>query len=104
MSSTTSLPIVGNPKPNSNSDSDASKIRCPPQVLEAIKNFSTIDETLKQGVPKDFQIIVRPRLKTTYDYTLKLHYISESITRIERLVNDNTCPLQIMDAIKQPKL
>ncbi|RKF64704.1 hypothetical protein OnM2_016042 [Erysiphe neolycopersici] len=94
MSSTTSFPTVGNPKPNSSSD--AFKNPCPSQVLEVIKNVSTTEETAKQEVSKNFQIIE--------DLSLKPLTIVQSITRIERYVNDNTCPLQIMGAIVQPKL
>lgn len=58
---------------------------------------------MKHGVPNDFQIIVKPLLKSIYDTTLKLHRIIESITRSEKHGNENTFPPQIVGAIKQPK-
>lgn len=69
-----------NPSSTQTKSIPETKNKCPQHVLDAIRNVVNTEEIVKQGVPKDFQIIVRPLLKSVYDYTLKLHHIAESIS------------------------
>lgn len=83
---------------------DPAKNQCPQAVLEAINNARNIEEIVRQRCPKDFQILVRPLLKTTYENTMKLHHILESTQRLEMHLTESTFPPQILGAIKNPKL